>query len=76
MGRMLQSLPSLTLTDAGLKRACQGRDLGAADFRSATPLAFAGPESLTRLMDAGGDLVALAGPSRTPGLLHPAVVLR
>ncbi len=37
---------------------------------------FSNPESrLFRLLDPSGALVGIARPSRSPGLLHPAVVL-
>jgi tRNA pseudouridine55 synthase len=71
MGEMLPELAATTLTAAGVKRACQGRDLGPADFTEPP-----GPaRGVWRLLGPHGELVGLAEPSRTPGLLHPAVVL-
>ncbi len=76
--RMLSVLASVRLTDEGAKRARQGRDLGAADF--VEPAAMANPTPLPksgwfRLLDQAGDLVGVAEPASTPGLLHPSVVL-
>jgi tRNA pseudouridine55 synthase len=71
MSQMLPEMAAMTLTPDGVKRACQGRELGPADFTGPTGAA----QAVWRLLDAHGDLVGVAEPSRTPGLLHPAVVL-
>jgi tRNA pseudouridine55 synthase len=66
---MLTHLPALTLDSDAVRRTIQGRDL-----ESRIP----NPESrLVRLLDEGGDLVAVAEPSAEgAGLLHPSVVLK
>ena len=72
LGEMLPELPSLVLTPEGAKRAIHGRDLGPRDaLRSSGESA-----PLVRLLDAGGDLLAIAEAGRSPGLLHPFVVLK
>lgn len=72
LGEMLPELPSLVLTPEGAKRAIHGQDLGPRDaLRSSGESA-----PLVRLLDAGGDLLAIAEAGRAPGLLHPFVVLK
>ena len=68
--RVLHRFPSVTLTDRGRGYVSHGRELQADDV--------SGPVTAvewTRLLDATGSLVALATPGRTPGSLHPSVVL-
>jgi len=67
---MLPRLPAVTLTVEELRRTKSGGDIDRPDWLAA------GPESLVRLLDPAGDLVAIARPRIPPGLLHPAVVLR
>jgi tRNA pseudouridine55 synthase len=72
LAEMLPELPSLVLTPEGARRAIHGRDLGPRDaVRSSGDSA-----TLVRLLDAGGDLLAIAEAGRSPGLLHPFVVLK
>jgi tRNA pseudouridine55 synthase len=72
LGQMLPELPSLVLTPEGARRAIHGQDLGPRDaLRSSGESA-----PLVRLLDAGGDLLAIAEAGRSPGLLHPFVVLK
>jgi hypothetical protein len=72
LGEMLPELPALVLTPEGARRAIHGQDLGPRDaVRSSAESA-----PLVRLLDAGGDLLAIAESSRSPGLLHPFVVLK
>jgi len=72
LGEMLPELPSLVLTPEGARRAIHGQDLGPRDaLRSSGESA-----PLVRLLDAGGDLLAIAEAGRSPGLLHPFVVLK
>jgi len=69
---MLPDLPSLILTPEGRARAIHGQDLGPSDaVRSSGEIA-----RLVRLLDAAGDLVAIAEAGRSPGFLHPFVVLK
>jgi tRNA U55 pseudouridine synthase TruB len=84
---MLPSLPAATLTAEGVRRAINGCQLGPADMRKGLGIGdwgLASPDQspipnrqspLVRLLDPSGALVGIARPSRTPGLLHPAVVL-
>jgi tRNA pseudouridine55 synthase len=79
MSRLLTTLDAVTLTPEGVKSAAHGRDL--------TPAAFAhlpgamrdhpdlSTDRLVRLLSPAGDLVGIARPSTTAGLLHPFVVL-
>jgi len=72
LGEMLPELPSLVLTPEGARRAIHGQDLGPRDaLRSSAESA-----PLVRLLDAGGDLLAIAETGGSPGLLHPFVVLK
>jgi tRNA pseudouridine55 synthase len=68
---MLTALPGANLTPDGVRRAAHGRELGPDAFSPAVMTAGA----LVRLLDPGGNLVGLAEPAATAGLLHPAVVL-
>ena len=70
--RMLTSLPPVTLDAEGLQRALHGRNLEAPD----APIADPGSRPFVRLLDANGDLVAIAERTGPSGLLHPSVVLR
>jgi len=72
LGEMLPELPALVLTAEGARRAMHGQELGPRDaLRSSVQSA-----RLVRLLDAAGDLLAIAEAGRTPGLLHPFVVLK
>ncbi len=84
LSRMLPGLSSVTLTSEGVRHAVHGRDLGPGDLEQGVrPLFVDDPEKgpyppyplFVRLVDPGGDLVAIAAPAGAPGLLHPAVVL-
>jgi tRNA pseudouridine55 synthase len=69
LGRMLTELPAMTLDADAIARAVHGRDLE-------SRITNAGSQHV-RLLDADGDLVAIAEPSvNGPGFLHPSVVLR
>jgi hypothetical protein len=58
-----------------------GRDLGPGDVEKGVgSLSHQSdqkktPDPFFRLVDSGGDLVAIASPAGASGLLHPAVVL-
>ena len=80
---MLPRLPVVVLTADGVRRAINGCELDERDMLtdvqpdSVTPQSLIpNPQSLVRLLDTTGELVAIARPSSRPGLLHPAVVLR
>jgi tRNA pseudouridine55 synthase len=83
LDRMLPSLSAVVLTDAGVRHVAHGRDLGAADVSegicpAASPPGVRFPVSAqrsVRLMTQGGQLLGIAEPAGTPGLLHPSVVL-
>lgn len=78
---MLPGVPSATLTAEGVDRAVHGRDLGPGDLygesspQSLKPFADLVCQPLVKLLDGAGELVAIARPSATGGLLHPSVVL-
>ncbi len=75
LSRMLTGLPGVTLTPDGVMRAVHGRDVGlGCGVADALPLGPQ-PSGFVRLLDDMGSLVAIAVPSRAPGLLHPSVVL-
>jgi tRNA pseudouridine55 synthase len=71
LDRMLSSLASVVLTDAGVERATHGRDIGAAQVATG-PLPATRP---IRLIDQRGQLIGIAEPTAMPGFLHPSVVL-
>ena len=68
LGRLLPALPAVVLTAEEVVRARRGMDIP-------VPAILRGPPTLSRLMDAQGELVALATPGKVPGFLHPSVVL-
>jgi tRNA pseudouridine55 synthase len=72
--RMLPWLNAVTLTDEGVLRVVNGRDVGRSDVVAGS--LTAGPGTVVRLIDELGRLVAIAEPTGVPGVLHPAVVLR
>lgn len=81
MRALLPHLPSATVNDEGLTRLSHGRDLAAEHLAGpfpAPPPAPADPaaETWVRILGPDQDLLALAVPARTAGLLHPAVVLQ
>jgi tRNA pseudouridine55 synthase len=91
MARMLPDWSAVVLTEEGVQRALNGRDLRSADIRSSVGFEGRdavnaardpeGPEStftrtFVRLIDEAGNLVGIAEPATTPGLLHPSVVVR
>jgi tRNA pseudouridine55 synthase len=82
LAHVLSALAPVILTDEGAKRAGHGRDLGPSDFAGGTagiPQAAearaSGPPPRFRLLDGQGNLIGVAESARTPGLLHPAVIL-
>lgn len=81
LSRMLPDLVGLPLTDEGVRHAGHGRLLRPSDFVNPANLlnpvnpVNASSGSLYRLVDSGGNLIGIARPSQTPGLLHPFVIL-
>jgi tRNA pseudouridine55 synthase len=73
LSQMLPDLPAIVLTENGVQHAGHGRLLASADFVNANPVNPVNP--VLRLLDQSGNLVGLARPSQTTGLLHPFVVL-
>ena len=69
--RMLPRLASVMLTDEGVQRVVHGRDIGPLHVVAPLP---AEPAPVC-LLDPRGALLAIGEPARTPGLLHPSVVL-
>jgi tRNA pseudouridine55 synthase len=81
IARMLPTLSCVVLTKDGVQRAGHGRDLGPAQFEARVESrdSFGEPASdpaLIRLLDCDGQLVGLAAPDATSGLLHPCLILR
>jgi tRNA pseudouridine55 synthase len=68
---LLPDLPAVTVEDAALLRVGHGRDLEPAHYRPLVPV----DADWVRLRDGAGRLLALAGRGRTPGSLHPSIVL-
>jgi len=82
LANVLAALTPVILTDEGARRAGHGRDLGPSDIAGGTlsvpPAAQAtvgGAPPRVRLLDRQGNLIGVAEAARTPGLLHPAVIL-
>lgn len=77
MSAMLTWLTALTLTPNGVRRALHGQDVGLKDMVHGVlgVLEVLGENTTVRLLDERGELVAMAVPGRTPGFLHPSVVL-
>ena len=67
--RMLQDLPSVVLGHEDVERVTHGQDVAAAGVRET------GGDSV-RLFDQAGQLVGIGDAGRTPGFLHPSIVLR
>jgi hypothetical protein len=82
LSHVLPGLTPVTLTDEGVRRARHGRDLGPSDFAGGTladgnaaDARAGGAPPRFRLLDCRGNLIGVAKAARTPGLLHPAVIL-
>ena len=79
LAHVLSALTSVILTDEGARRAGHGRDLGPSDIASGAvafqPAGNPGGPPRFRLLDRQGNLIGVAESARTPGLLHPAVIL-
>ncbi len=77
MEQMAASVPAVALTGDGVAHARCGRDLTPSDTPEGFPADW-NPEAWpphVRLLDENGQLIGLARPASTPGLLHPAVIL-
>ena len=73
---MLPGLPALVLTADGMRRVAHGQEIRPGDQLSPShsqPSAIS-PQPFVRLLNSGGELVAIAEPTPT-GALHPSVVL-
>jgi tRNA pseudouridine55 synthase len=73
---VLPALPTVVLTADGVNRVSHGQDVRTTDQVSplnAQPSALS-PQPFVRLLDASGELVAIAEPA-AGGALHPSVVL-
>src|SRR5262245_12749500 len=81
LAAMLPELPAVALTPEGVRHAIQGRelkprDLGFGIWDSEAESRIPNPESpYVRMLDSAGALVGIARPSKSPGSLHPSVVL-
>jgi len=67
---LLPGFPAVSLTERGRAYVTHGRELGADDYAPALR-----DFEWARLFDAAGALVALGNAGRSPGALHPSVVL-
>ena len=67
---LLPRLAAVTLTERGRVHVSRGRELAPEDYAAAPP-----DHGWVRVFDTAGALVALATPGKTPGSLHPSVVL-
>lgn len=71
LGKLLQDIPAVVLSDRGLKRAVHGNHVSPEDT---SPLIVSPGVARCRLIDGSGNLIGIAEP-RGGGLLHPIVVL-
>jgi tRNA pseudouridine55 synthase len=74
MNVLLGQMPAVGLTVEGLRRAANGNSLAPRHLAGPTPTP-AGGATRMRLLDPGGELLAVAE-WRPDGLLHPVLVLR
>jgi tRNA pseudouridine55 synthase len=70
--RLLASIPAVTMTDEGLRRVANGREVGPDHVIGVIPESAV---EWVRMVREDGELVAVARAGGAPGLLHPAVVL-
>jgi tRNA pseudouridine55 synthase len=76
LDRLLLEFPGARLTDEGRSRVSHGQDVsGAHLWPEDTACLETGASQWVRLLDGGGQLLALGTPSPNPRALHPAVVL-
>ena len=72
---LLAGFSAVTLTDRGRIHVSLGRELSPEDYAVGTHANGTLDSAWVRLLDGTGALIALATPGRTPGALHPSVVL-
>jgi tRNA pseudouridine55 synthase len=82
LDEMLPYLPTVRLTEEGVKKVRTGRDVVKSDVDGDVPSVLEGggqpewtPEAWYRLVDPMGHLLALGQPARSHSLLHPSLVL-
>ena len=75
LDRLLEDLPRARLTDEGRSRVSHGQDVDRAHVWPEDSGCLEPRPEWVRLLDAGGRLLALGTPARSPHALHPAVVL-
>jgi tRNA pseudouridine55 synthase len=78
MARMFPETPTVALNASGVDQVRFGRDLRPQDVSEGLQTALDGIKRNQQpvcVLDPGGRLVAIAVAARTPGLLHPSVVL-
>ena len=81
LAQMLPRWSSVVLTDEGARRVAHGRDVGPDDITAGVlpggqrvGLPPSAQQSV-RLLDQQGELIGIAEPGESPGLLHPSIVL-
>jgi tRNA pseudouridine55 synthase len=81
LAQMLPRWLSVVLTDEGARRVAHGRDVGPDDISAGVlpsgqrvPLPAPAKQGV-RLLDQQGELIGIALPGGSPGVLHPSVVL-
>jgi tRNA pseudouridine55 synthase len=72
---LLTRFPSVVLTSDGVERALHGQELRPQDSAIGDFGLRIADYGLVRMLDSSGELLGIAEPSRTSGLLHPSVVL-
>ncbi len=82
---MLSNVAAIVLTASGVERVTHGRDIDPRDRSMTEPSALSPepsfqpsvvtPHPIVRLLDPGGNLIAIGRPVGAGGLLHPSVVL-
>jgi tRNA pseudouridine55 synthase len=80
LAEMLPRWSSVVLTDEGARRVAHGRDVGPDDVvAGAMPdgqeVRPAAAQQVVRLLDQQGELIGIAWLGKSPGLLHPSIVL-
>ena len=80
LAQMLPRWSSVVLTDEGARRVAHGRDVGPDDVTAgALPhgqaVLPAAAREVVRLLDQQGELIGIARLGKSPGLLHPSIVL-
>jgi tRNA pseudouridine55 synthase len=75
MNRLLTSVPGLVLTATGLRRASHGNDVAPEHLTQPSRAGHPSHAGNVRLLDEGGELVAIAEACVERGVLRPVVVL-